>query len=385
MKIEKKAFACRRGELTIRGIVYRPGGAEKCPAAVLSHGFMVNQQTMKRYALALAEQGYAAFTYDFCGGCIKGTSDGDSRDMTVFTEVEDLKTVMRYALLQPYVKGEKLLLLGCSQGGFVSGITAAQLPEKVERLVLFYPALCIPDDARAGKMMFYRFDPANIPELLGTRPMALGGNYARSVVDQDPYVLLSGYAGPVLILHGTADRIVKLSYSEKARETYGDRCRLVVIDGAGHGFRGEEDRMAVAFLREFVQGREELFAVDVKLTGRSYRRQGLSAELILPFEGRAEGRCFSGVVDPGARDVQQWRGLKARHCLADYTLTGTDCSGSPCRVHIVNENRGQGWSPTVSTDSAVLDYINSEPCTEYVEPRKTGPVIHIFNRLPSGN
>lgn len=342
---------------------------------------MANQQSVRQYAEALAREGFAAFIYDFCGGCVKGTSDGATRDMTVFTEVDDLTAVIAHVLAQSFVKGEQLILMGCSQGGFVSAMTAARLPEKVEKLVLFYPALCIPDDARAGKMMFFRFDPQNIPELLGKRPMELGGDYARSVIDKNPYVLIAPYPGPVLIVHGTADGVVNLRYAEKARETYGyDRCTLVSIEGAGHGFKKEADRRAIAYLREFVKGRRELFAVDVKLTGRSAVRKGRDSEITLPFTGTADGPAFHGVINPGARDVQLWRGLKARHCLADYTLTGIDYTGEPCTVHIVNEDSGSGWTPTVTADSAALGYINREPCTEYVEPRREGPVIHIFNR-----
>ena len=44
--------------------------------------------------------------------------------------------------------------------------------------------------------------------------------------------------------------------------------------------------------------------------------------------------------------------------------------------------RTAGWSPTGTADSEALAYINSEPCTEYFEPRRGGPVIHIFNRPP---
>ena len=381
MKIQKQAFSCQRGSLTIRGHVYRPKADGPFPGAIISHGFMANQQSVRQYAEALAADGYAAFIFDFCGGCIKGTSDGTTKDMTVFTEVEDLTAVMNYVLSQSFIKGDKLILMGCSQGGFVSAMTAARFPEKVDRLVLFYPALCIPDDARAGKMMFFRFDAQNIPDILGKRPVELGGDYARSVMDKNPYALIAGYTGPVLLVHGTADKVVKLRYFERARETYGhDRCTLVTIEGAGHGFRRGADKRAIATLREFVKGRVELFAADVKLTGRIIERKGKVTEITLPFIGTADGAAFHGVINPGAKDVQLWRGLKARHCLADYTITGTDFTGKPCTVHIVNEDTGDGWTPTVTTDSAALGYINAEPCTEYFEPRKGGPVIHMFNR-----
>ena len=63
-------------------------------------------------------------------------------------------------------------------------------------------------------------------------------------------------------------------------------------------------------------------------------------------------------------------------------IESADWPGAPCRIHIVNEDKGDGWSPTVTAESEALSYINTEPCTEYFEPRKSGPVIHIFNRPP---
>ena len=167
-------FHCQRDSLTIRGTEYRPLQADagtKLPVAIVCHGFMAFQDTVRQYARALAEAGYVAYCFDFCGGSvIKGKSDGRTTDMSVHTEVRDLEAVMDFVQSQPYNDSSKLLLMGCSQGGFVSALTAAKYPDRVSKLVLFYPALCIPDDARAGKMMFAKFDPKNIPDLFRCGP-----------------------------------------------------------------------------------------------------------------------------------------------------------------------------------------------------------------------
>ena len=100
-------FACRRDGLTIRGTLYRPAAqkaaenrnagvssngtahadvrvrtSQKLPIAILSHGFMANQKMMTAYARTVAAMGYAAFTFDFCGGCIIGKSDGKTTEMS---------------------------------------------------------------------------------------------------------------------------------------------------------------------------------------------------------------------------------------------------------------------------------------------------------------
>lgn len=150
---------------------------------------------------------------------------------------------------QPY-NSKELLLIGCSQGGFVSALVAAKQPALVNKLVLFYPALCIPDDARAGKMMFAKFDPKNIPEQINCGPMKLGRCYVADVIGIDPYKEIQSYHGPVLIVHGTKDRIVKLDYSRQAQRAY-PNAKLLIIEDGTHGFSKKHDAIAMAHLRRF--------------------------------------------------------------------------------------------------------------------------------------
>lgn len=52
--MQKNKFHCKRDNLTIRGYEYRTDGDKK-PIAIVSHGFMANQGTVKHYAKLLAE------------------------------------------------------------------------------------------------------------------------------------------------------------------------------------------------------------------------------------------------------------------------------------------------------------------------------------------
>lgn len=115
--------------------------------------------------------------------------------MSVPTEVNDLETVIEYAQNRTYANPNKILLIGCSQGGFVSALTAAKHNDIVSKLVLFYPAFCIPDDARAGKMIFAQFDPNNIPTTIKCGPMKLGRCYAENVIKMNPYGEITAFNG----------------------------------------------------------------------------------------------------------------------------------------------------------------------------------------------
>ena len=262
-------FECQRDGLTIRGSEYRPKQGKDFPIAIVCHGFMANQETVRHYTKILAEMGCAAYCFDFNGGSVmKSRSDGKTTDMSVLTEMQDLEAVIEYVRSLPYVDSEKIFLMGCSQGGFVSAMVAAKNSYPIEKLCLFYPALCIPDDARAGKMMASKFDPENIPETFYCGPMKLGRCYAEDAKGIDPYEKIKDYNGEVLIVHGTKDKIVNINYAYRAAETYQStkpenmdaekRIRLHIIEDGAHGFSKKHDALAIQELKEFVIGHRYL-------------------------------------------------------------------------------------------------------------------------------
>jgi len=258
MEIQKSKFSCVRDGLVIRGREYRTPG-DRLPIAIVCHGFMATQRSVTQYAKHLAEHGYAAFTFDFNGGCLAfGKSDGKTTEMSVLSEVRDLMTVLDYACALPYTDETDILLMGCSQGGFVSALTAAKLKDAVKKLVLFYPALCIPDDARRGHMMFAKFDPHNPPEIIRCGPMKLGKCYVETVIGMNPFAEIAPYVNDVLIVHGTADKIVNVDYSRKAaaayRESRAERnVEYYEIDGGAHMFSKKHDKIAIEYLTRFVR------------------------------------------------------------------------------------------------------------------------------------
>ena len=133
MAVTETLFFCSRDGLRIRGMQFLPDAfdaSKSYPAVILSHGFTGNYLSMEEWGRSFAEMGYAAFSFNFCGGGrlyetepIK--SEGKTTDMTISTEIADLKAVKAYAVSQPFVDSEHVLLLGVSQGGFVSALTAA--------------------------------------------------------------------------------------------------------------------------------------------------------------------------------------------------------------------------------------------------------------------
>lgn len=252
-------FSCFRDGLKIRGTIFYPEDRprEKLPIAIVCHEYMANQLFSYPYAKALARCGYATFCFDFCGGGLVSASQGSSRNMSVLTEIADLKAVIRFAREQPDTDKASLLLMGCSQGGLVAALTAAAMPDEINGLILQYPALCIPDAARNGDMLWLKFDPAHIPDKMHAGPMRLGRRYVTDVMELNVFQAISGYTGRVLLIHGDQDTIVSLEYARKALAVYqsgGTDAKLVIIPGGKHIFRRPAHiRQAKEAIKAFVQ------------------------------------------------------------------------------------------------------------------------------------
>ncbi len=250
MKTEE--FTCQRDDLMIRGLAYIPDG-DNLPIMIVSHGFLANYETTKKYAEWFAKRGYASFCFDFNGGGVGCKSEGKSLDMSVLTEAADLRAVIAYAQGREETDASDVTLMGASQGGFVSAMVAAEDAGIVRQLILFYPAFSIPDDARAGRMVAGTFDPHNIPEKLPCDYMELGRCYAADVMDIHFEDMIKPYRGPVLIVHGAQDSIVNVSYSEQADQVY-ENATLHIIPEGGHGFADEKiDQQALAYVDEFIK------------------------------------------------------------------------------------------------------------------------------------
>jgi hypothetical protein len=130
------------------------------------------------------------------------------------------------------VDPQRIVFQGVSQGGAVSAITAARHPEEVAGLALWYPAFSITDDLH---LLFASSE--EVPETLTFEGHSLGSIYAEDMWNYDVYADMPRYPSPVLIVHGDADAVAPIGYSERAVQTFPD-AQLLTIEGAGHGLSG---------------------------------------------------------------------------------------------------------------------------------------------------
>ena len=235
----------------VDGCEYRPEGEGRFPVVILSHGFNGHHSDQAHIAELLTANGIGAVCYTFCGGSLRDESGFPTTDMTLFTEKQDLLAVLDEVRYWDWVDAEHVYLFGSSQGGMVSALAAEERKDQVRGMFLQYPAFCIADDWREKYPRI-----ADIPEEIQLWDVTLGRVFAESVHDFVLEEQTGGFDKPVLIVHGTEDDVVPISYSEQATERY-PNARLEVFSGEGHGFTPAGERRTAEMVLAFVQEQEE--------------------------------------------------------------------------------------------------------------------------------
>jgi acetyl esterase/lipase len=233
------------------------------------------QQARAQYA-ALLDEGFTVFSI----------RHGSSPRFNVLEAYADVTRAVRFVRLHASTYGvdpARLGVYGGSAGGHLSlmlglasdeGDPAAddeveRVSSRVAAVVAYYP----PVDLRNRPAPSERF-PATLPEssLFFARGVVVPGAADRFValafeedlgVSVSPILHISADDPPTLLVHGNADALVDFNNSELmyAALSEGDvETELVVIEGAGHGFRTPEDRAQasdalVAWFKEHLVGR----------------------------------------------------------------------------------------------------------------------------------
>lgn len=242
--ITEEVVYAHRDSLDIYGLMYKPAGQTNLPIVICSHSSSLTHKAMKGYAQKIAQQGYAAYCFDFCGGSSESLSGGSTDSMTVFTEVEDLKSVVAMVKTLDYVDTTKIVLLGSSQGGLVSSLLAENIPNEIASMVLFYPAYNIPELVKMFSGLGNGSSWGDGSWGDGSWGGGFGGMmsmsdaFVNSIKDFDVWSHIGTFSKPVCIVHGTSDFIVPISNSEKAVGLYPD-AQLHPIEGANHGFNAD--------------------------------------------------------------------------------------------------------------------------------------------------
>lgn len=253
--IVHEVYRVQRDDVDLVGVITADANYknEKRPLLVIAHGFNNTLENYVDYAEELAQQGYVVYRFDFYGGSQASKSGGtDMLNMSVLTEKADLEAVINQLSKEKFVQGDKVTLLGASQGGVVSTLYAADHPDRVNKLALIFPAFVLFDDVDETYASLGVKSVNDLPDVITHRNAQLGSVYLKDAMSIDINKEIKKVTAPVMLIHGTADDVVPYNYSLEALKLFPDS-QLVTVEGGGHWIDASFNQTALPALEEFLR------------------------------------------------------------------------------------------------------------------------------------
>lgn len=237
-----KIFFKNKSGLKLCGIWHLPKNKTD-KAIILAHGLNVDKDELGIFiylANTLQKNGYSVFRFDFRG---HGESEGNSIDLRVAGEIEDLEAAINY------VKGEgynEIGLLGASFGGPVAVLYASNHQEYIKCLCLWNPTLNfdhvllnpILPKFKARKKVWDKDLKEKGWTTTGRNELKIGKGLFEEVENLFPHDKLKKIKIPTAIVHGTNDVYVPYEDS-KEYARYLKNGEFISIENGEHGFQEE--------------------------------------------------------------------------------------------------------------------------------------------------
>lgn len=208
------------GRDVIVGTLSLPDG-DPAPAVLLFHGFTgtrdelaianTDEGVFSRTARKLAEAGYASLRIDFRGS---GDSSGLFEETTFDSQIEDGVAALEWLQENPRVRGDRIALLGWSQGGLIAAAVAGRSDPQPAALAL-WAAVATPEETFGAifgeEVMDKGFSTGDTPVQI-TLPwgaeIGLRQGFFDGLRNIDAAAEIADYKGPLFVAHGTQDTTV---------------------------------------------------------------------------------------------------------------------------------------------------------------------------------
>ncbi len=277
------------------GLIYNPHDlkpGEKRAAVILCGGYTyLKGMVMPDIARSLNAAGYVALIFDYRGF---GDSEGARWRLIPQEQVNDIRAAVTFVSDQPHVDKDRIAVLGISLGGS-NAITSAAIDRRIKAVVALEPMgdgerwlrslrrhwewdefreqltkdrsqrVLTGESQRVDPLDIVLPDPASrsfleavyqeFPQMKCDLPLET----ADALVEYSPEALVSQVAPrPLLLVHGSDDRLVPVAESNSLFDKAQEPKRLEVVPGLGHfdwvaaGSAGFEkvSGLAVGFLEE---------------------------------------------------------------------------------------------------------------------------------------
>lgn len=238
------------GENTIAGTITKPANTdESVPVAILLHGLNTDQNWCTDIAWFLADHGIASLRFDFNGS---GKSTGRQEDMTISSQVRDVIAALDYVEALSYVDMDSIYVVGKSMGALDAMIAAQGRGDEIKAMCLWYPGFGLTAATQHGMLLGEYFNPVFLPQVVTAAGYRYGKEFIRESQVLDMQSILTGYDGPVLIIHGDQDFIAPIAFSFWAEQVI-PNCQLHVMWGGYHGFFGFQEMIALNDMLNFFE------------------------------------------------------------------------------------------------------------------------------------
>lgn len=216
------------GGQTLRGNIDIPAAGAAC--VILSHGLEGDKDSRKWKLIAgcLHGLGLASLRFNYHGcGRGRGKSGGRFADSLLSQRVEDFKAALDFLRTQNVDTG-RLGVVSSSLGGTV--VLAARDP-RIRAVACLATPFAFPRPLEQHMSRYSGNEYASLPS----------GRRVRTGFFHELWGLDSGrdmaaFEGPVLLVHGSSDRVVPVSDAGRLYESANRPKKLEVIEGADHSF-----------------------------------------------------------------------------------------------------------------------------------------------------
>ena len=231
-----------RNDLWIDTYMTIPKGSEgkNLPTVIIHHGgpWVRDSMIFNAQTQFLANRGFAVFQPNFRGSSGYGKTFlelgyGEWGGKMQLDIQDGLAWLVRNGIANP----DKVCLLGASYGGYAALMALAQFPDDYECAIALAPVTDL--------NLLLKELRGNSSEKFITKAIKNKMD-KRDLMRLSPYKVAKDISDPILLLHGTLDRIIPFEHSDKmakALEKANKDVRLIPLQNSGHDLFHEKTRL----------------------------------------------------------------------------------------------------------------------------------------------
>ena len=236
---EKISYKARDG-LKIHGYLTYPKGAKKesLPVIIFPHGGPISfdGSGFDYWTQFFANKGYAVLQMNFRGSSGYG-HDFMQQGLAAWGQAmqDDVEDGARWLIKEGIANKDKMCIAGASYGGYAALMGAVKTPELYQCVISFAGVT----DVQAIVLNSQKYMNHEVVE------KQVGDQYFK-LRDNSPILHADKIKAPVLLIHGTEDRIVRVDHSEEMYdelESEDKNVQFVPIENADHYLSNNKHRL----------------------------------------------------------------------------------------------------------------------------------------------